>query len=151
MNGCRPLRGLLRCVLRQSWGSAALHPRLYAIAALRGLGESERKYHWPHGRRPDDNKARRSYSLSINPVLGTGCTDSGTVNSSCLSASRTASSGTSLSATSFTNRTLMAAKVRNTPPAITTYIGALGLSGPKTARITGPKANDAIISGITMK
>src|SRR6267378_3815468 len=36
MGGCRPLRGLSH-LLQRSWGSAPLHPRLSAIAALRGL------------------------------------------------------------------------------------------------------------------
>jgi len=35
MKGCRPLRGAP--VFHGSWGSASLHPRLYAVAALRGL------------------------------------------------------------------------------------------------------------------
>src|SRR5882672_7843867 len=101
MNGCRPLRELLRCVLPQSWGSAALHPRLYAIAALRGL---KANFSANHLELPiiisafggvafhtEDNNARRSYSSSINPVLGTGCADSCTVKYSCASARSTSS------------------------------------------------------------
>ena len=34
---------------------------------------------------------------------------------------------------------------------MTTYTGAFGLSVPNASRISGPKATDAIISGITMK
>src|SRR5215217_8196875 len=57
-------------------------------------------------------------SSSISPVLGTGCTDSATVNSSCSSASITASSGTPRS-TSVTLATMAAATSSETPPSIT--------------------------------
>jgi len=35
---CRPLRGLCHVYSTGSWGSASLHPRLYAGHPLRGLG-----------------------------------------------------------------------------------------------------------------
>jgi hypothetical protein len=37
VDGCRPLRGLPLFLLRLTWGFAPLHPRLYAVATLRGL------------------------------------------------------------------------------------------------------------------
>src|SRR5438874_3442847 len=40
MNSCRPLRGLFVHNPTKPRGSASLHPRLYAIAALRGLNTS---------------------------------------------------------------------------------------------------------------
>jgi hypothetical protein len=45
--------------LKASWGSAPLHPRLYAIAALRGLSTKD-LYHWIRAslstrRRPDES------------------------------------------------------------------------------------------------
>jgi hypothetical protein len=45
MIGCRPLRGLF-IVLQRSWGFAPLHPRLYAIAALRGLKTLHQLVQW---------------------------------------------------------------------------------------------------------
>src|SRR5437870_3705852 len=63
---------------------------------------------------------RFNHFSSIKPVLGTGCADSGRVSSSSSSPAITAASGTFLSATSLTRRTLIAASVRKTPPAITT-------------------------------
>jgi hypothetical protein len=35
--GCRPLPRAAAFGVRGSWGSAALHPRLYAVARYRGL------------------------------------------------------------------------------------------------------------------
>jgi len=36
MDNCRPLRGLLEFSLAGSWGSAPLHPRLYAYTRSAG-------------------------------------------------------------------------------------------------------------------
>jgi hypothetical protein len=36
--------GWLNLLVRLTWGSAALHPRLYAVATLRGLPMTNEKY-----------------------------------------------------------------------------------------------------------
>jgi hypothetical protein len=45
-----------------------MRQRIASINDLR-ISESERKYHWPLGRRPDDHPSLSAYELSVNKCV----------------------------------------------------------------------------------